>query len=636
MSEPEIQEYRFGPYRIDSGERLLHRADELVSLPPKAIDTLLVLVASAGRMVDKGDLMKAVWPDTFVEEGALTRNISVLRKAFGDTGDEASYIETIPKRGYRFVTAIRPTAAETAPLLATESVPTRPADTPVPPAQRMAKRAAQWAAPTGVLLLVIIVALYNYVSHSREAIAVPIVKAPTNALAVLPFRNVDDDVEQEYFADGMTQALVTGLAKLGNLRVISLVSQTGGRDVAAIDSTLRDPSVKRVLTGTVRRSGERVRINAQLIDPKTRVVYWANDYDRDLKDVLALQSAVAQAIANEIQVNITAEDRQRLQQNRQVNPEALDAYLRGRYSWNRRTEEGMRKAAQYFQQAIARDASYAPAYSGLADSYSVLGSIGIDGMPPNTVMPMAKSAALKALDLDPNLAEAHASLAYVKLSYDWDLPGASQEFSRAMALDPASATAHHWYSYYLMATGEIGKAMEQMQDAVRLEPLSPSINIGIGWCYYYGQQYEKAIEKYRAVVEMDPSFPMAHQTLGMAYQQKGMMEDALAEFKSAVALSGSSPASVAGLASAYAAAGQPGLAHQELARLEEISHHRYVPAFYIASVHLALGDNVKTFQWGWKALDERSDYLLYLRMEPRAAKLGANPEFIRLLARLHP
>ncbi len=635
MSEPENQGYQFGPFRIDTGERILRRADELVSLPPKAVDTLLVLVAGAGRMVDKAELMKAVWPDTFVEEGALTRNISVLRKALGDTKDEGGYIETIPKRGYRFAAVVRTASVEVVPSVPSPAVrppvemaPERPSAPPPP--------MTKWAAPASLLLLAGILALVAYVVRGHDAIAVPAVKIPASALAVLPFRNVNDDVEQEYFADGMTQALVTVLAKLGNLRVISLASQTGGRDEAALDTALGDPSITRVLTGTVLRSGDRVRINAQLIDPKTRAVYWANDYDRDLKDVLALQSAVAQAIADEIQVTMTAEDRQRLQQNRQVNPEALDAYLRGRYSWNRRTEDGMRKAVQYFQQAIAKDPTYAAAYSGLADSYSMLGSVGIDAMPPKTVMPMAKAAAKKALELDPNLAEAHTSLAYVTLSYDWDLPGARQEFSRALALDPASATAHHWFSHYFMAVGDIGKATEQMQAARRLEPLSSSINIGIGWCYYYGKQYEQAIDQYRSVVEMDPSFPMAHETLGMAYQQKGMMTEALSEFKKAVSLSDSSPYSVAGLATAYAAAGQSAAAQQELAQLQEISKRHYVPALYVASIYHAMGDNPKTFKWAWQALDEKSDYFLYLRVEPQANKLMGNPEFIRLLARRHP
>jgi len=622
---PDIQGYEFGKYRIDAAERLLHRGDELISLPPKAIDTLLVLVVNAGRMVDKSDLMKAVWPDTFVEEGALTRNISMLRKALGDSGDEAVYIETIPKRGYRFVAPVHSGGTDPRKADPAEALP-------VPP-----HWFAVWAAPAGVLLLAAAVALVTYRVFERPAQPVSSNAKPAlNRLAVLPFRNVESDPAQDYFADGMTQALVTGLAKLGNLRVISLASEAGGRgDASALDSIVRNQSVSHVLTGTVLRSGGRVRIDAQLIDPKTRAVFWANYYERDVKDVLALESAVAEAIASEIQVSLTAEQRQRLQPKRQVSPEALDAYLRGRYFWNRRTEEGMRRAVRYFQQAIETDPTYAPAYSGLADSYSMLGSIGIDGMPPNTAMPMAKAAAQKAIEIDQELAEGHVSLAYVKLSYDWDLSGASEEFSRAMALNPASATAHHWYSHYFMAAGDLGKATEQMQEAVRLEPLSPSINIGIGWCSYYMQQYDKAIEQYRSAVEMDPSFPMAHQTLGMAYQQKGMYPEAIAELQQAVSLSGSSPTSVAGLVSAYAAAGKVVEARQELARLDEISRRRYVPALYFASSHLALGDTATTFAWGWKALGEHSDYLMYLRVEPQVGKLAGNPEFVKLLGRLH-
>jgi TolB-like protein/DNA-binding winged helix-turn-helix (wHTH) protein/Tfp pilus assembly protein PilF len=636
MSEPEIQGYRFGPYRIDTGERLLRRADELIFLPPKAIDTLLALVAGAGRMVDKGELMKAVWPDTFVEEGALTRNISVLRKALGDTKDEGGYIETIPKRGYRFAAAVRTAAAEI-PAPAVEPVSSTVASSAPLPASSTRSLMTKWAAPAGVLFVAMILALVGFVVRGREAMAVPVVKTPASALAVLPFRNLNDDAEQEYFADGMTQSLVTVLARLGNLRVISLASQAGGRYQAALDAARSDPSITRLLTGTVRRSGELVRINAQLIDPKTLDVIWVKDYDRDLKDVLALQSTVAQAIADEIQVTLTAEDRQRLQHNPKVNPEAYLAYLRGRSAWNRRTEDGLWKAADYFKKAIDLDSNYAPAYSGLADSYSMLGSIGIDGMPPKTAMPMAKANALKAIELDKDLAEAHASLAYVLLSYDWDLPAARQEFLHSLALDPNSATAHHWFSHYFMANREIGKATEQMQAAYALEPLSPSINIGIGWCYYYGQHYQQAIDQYGTVVEMEQDFPMAHQTLGMAYQQKGMLDQAIEEFNKAVSLSNDSPGPIAGLASAYAANGQTTFAQRELAKLEEISNSKrhYVPAFYIASVYLALNDNKQTFQWGWKALKERSDYFLYLRMEPRAGKLAGDPQFFRILARVH-
>jgi TolB-like protein/Flp pilus assembly protein TadD len=448
---------------------------------------------------------------------------------------------------------------------------------------------------------------------------------------------VETDVsEQDYFADGMTQALITRLANLRNLRLVSFISEVGGgQDTNAWAEIRRNRSINRVLTGSVLRSGGRIRIDAQLIDPATRAVHWANSYERSMEDVLALESAVAEAIASEIQVNITAGDRERLRHQRQAKPEALDAYLRGRYFWNRRTEDGLRRAAQYFQQAIATDPTYALAYSGLADSYSLLGSVGTDGMPPNRAMPLAKSAAQKALELDTDLAEGHISLAYVKLSYDWDLAGASREFSRALELNPSSATARHWYSHYFMAAGDLGQATEQMREALRLEPLSPSINIGVGWCLYYSRQYDQAIEQFRSVAEIDPSLPLAHQTLGMAYQQKGLFDLAIEEYKRAAAFSSNSPASVAALASAYATVGKVAEARQELGKLEEMSRTRYVPAFYFATVHYAMGDLAKTFEWGWRAIGERCDYLMYLGVEPRVGKLAGNPEFIRAMAALH-
>src|ERR1019366_8617258 len=420
--------------------------------PPKVVCTLLVLVRSAGRMVDKADLMKAVWPDTFVEEGALTRNISLLRKTLGDMGDEAAYIETIPKRGYRFVAPVRTVAVEPAAAAVVEFRNSRAPVTgnggqvetaePPPSASRFA---AKWVILAGILLLAGILAIAKFIIGDPAIRPAPPVTATANALAVLPFRSVEKDASQDYFADGMTQALITRLANLRALSVISLAAEGGGqRDTTAWDAILRNQSVKWVLAGAIVRSGERLRIDVKLMDPRTRAVHWANSYERDFQNVLALESEVAEAIASEIQVSITAQDRERLRPRRPPKPEALDAYLRGRYLWNSRTEEGLRQAAEYFQQAIAADPTYAPAYTGLADSYSLLGSVGTDGMAPNKAMPLATSAALKALELDPDLADAHASLAYVKLSYNWDLPAAAREFSRALELNPNSATARHW------------------------------------------------------------------------------------------------------------------------------------------------------------------------------------------------
>ena len=398
---------------------------------------------------------------------------------------------------------------------------------------------------------------------------------------------------------------------------------------------VRDQEITHFLTGTVQQSNGRVGIHAELMDPKTHAVSWANYYERDMKDVLAMEAAAAEEIANEIQVAITTEERQHLEQNHKINPEAWLAYQRGRYFWNRRTEDSLNRALQFFQEAIEFDPSFALPYTGQADSYSLLGSIGIDGMRPDKAMPLAKAAAEKALQMDPTLAEAHVSLAYVKLSYDWDLDGAQKEFARAIALDPSSAKAHHWYSHYFMGANDLTKATEQMQLAIRLEPLSPIINLGIGWCYYYSRQYDQAIEQYRSVTEMDPSLPMAHQTLGMAYQQKGLYPQAIADFQRANALSGNSPTSLAALASAYGAAGQVAEARRGLAQLQELSRTRYVPALYFAMVHNSLGETVSALKFGWTAASERSDYLVYLRLEPQVGKLAGDTRFLSLIGSLH-
>ena len=620
---PGAEGYEFGPYRIDEGERLLRREGELIPLPPKVVNTLLALVRSAGRAVDKGDLIKEVWPDTFVEEGALTRNISLLRKTFGDTGDEAAYIETIPKRGYRFVAPVRmaggqgPGAGEQAPGTGDRGLPA----------------ARKWVLVTGILLVLgVLVVAKIVIRHHQTGPA-----GASRILAVLPFRNLESDGSRDYFADGVTEALIARLANVRSLRVVSLAADAGPQSDQAGWSVIRqNGQVNGVLTGAVSRYGGRLRIDAKLMDPGTRMVRWAKSYEHDAGDLLALESTVAEAIAGEIQVTLTAEDRARLRQQRRAKPEAVDAYLRGRYFWNRRTEDGLRRAAAYFQQAIAADPAYAPAYAGLADSYALLGSIGTDAMPPREAMPLAKAAAEKAVELDPSLAEGRVSLGYVKLSYDWDLSGAAREFSRALELNPGSATARHWYSHYFMAAGNLDQALEQMREALQLEPLSPSINVGVGWCLYYSRQYDRAIEQFRSVTEIDPTLPLAHQTLGMAYEQKGLHERAIEEYNRAATFSNNSPSAVAALAGAYAGGGKTAEARRELSRLEEMSRARYVPAFYFASVHYAMGDVNKTLDWIRKSVAERCDYLVYMRVEPRAEKLAREPEFGRIMKALHP
>ena len=636
MTHPGVRQFEFGPYRFDKEQRLLHCGEELIPLPPKVADTLLVLLVNAPRMVEKSDLMKTVWPDTFVEDGALARNISILRKVLEGEVGEGSFIETIPKRGYRFVVPLGNTPNTGVPAIPepprniTPQVDPSPVPDPVPdpPSQW------HWGIPAGLAIFAA-VALWAWFSLGTKGPA-PAPLPPSSAtLAVFPLQSLAADGSEEYFAQGMTQALITSLARRTDLRVVSYVSIVPGQKQSAmIEAAASDRTIQRALIGTIVRAGGRIRIDAQLIDPTTRAVQWAKSYERDAADVLALQNTVSEAIASEVPgLGVTAPTRN--SDRGRISPEALDAYLRGRYLVSRRTEEGLHRAVGYFQQAIQIAPAYAPAYSGLADAWALLGSFGIDGVKPAESMPLAKSAAIRALELDPELPEAHNSLAYVHLSWDWDLDAAGKEFARAIQLNPSFATAHQWYGHYFLARGDVPHAVEQMAIAVRLEPFSPIINVGVGWCWYYAKDYAKAIAQYRFVIEMDPKFPMGYQTLGAALVASGKPDEAIALYRKAILLDPESPGTLSGLATALAESGQNAEARKVLAQMDELSRRHFVPALDFANIYLGLSESTKTLEWVWKAIQERSDYLMYLRAEPRSGKMLANPEFLRALARLH-
>ena len=641
MNEESIRTYQFDGFHIDSSERLLRLGGVVVSLTPKAVDTLLALLANPGRMIDKDTLIKAVWPDTFVEEGALVRNVSLLRKTLGKGQDGKEFIETIPRRGYRFsgnvaqqagsalpVAVLRPnTLIDSADPPAPGSVLVEPAPTVFPAVARR-----RWiVAGIAALALVIVAA----VLWTRQVFRHP--AAPVHALAVLPFENLSRDPAQDYFAEGLTEVLISRLTHVGSLQVISLASvsaPTGPRQPPAQQA--RAWHADAVLRCTVARQLDRVRIHAELIDAGTAAVYWSEDYEREMVDAWSLQNEVASAIAREIRVKLSPAESQILASTRKVDPRALNAYLRGRYAWNRRTEQQLRAAIDYFNEAIRLQPDDALAYSGLADSYSLLASNGTDGMPPNEAMPIAKVNARKALELDPSLAEAHASLAYILMSWEWNLPEAEIEFRRSIARNPGYATGHQWYSHYLLAVGRLDEAEREMKQALEIEPLSLVINVGLGWCQYFAGHYDEAIETYRNTLKMDPAFPLTHQTLGMAYGQKHMYQESVAEFRQAVELSGGSPVSIAGLANAYASAGRAAEAKQQVARLEELARHRYVPAVLLANAYRSLGDDRRTYQFIRKAVAERSDYLIYVPGDPALKAIAGNPNFSAIRSLLKP
>jgi TolB-like protein/DNA-binding winged helix-turn-helix (wHTH) protein/Tfp pilus assembly protein PilF len=602
--------FEFGPFRIDAVERLLFRGSETIPLTPKVADTLLALLSNAGRIVEKDDLMKAVWPDSFVDEGGLARNVSALRKALGDGAGGAQYIETIPKRGYRFVGALRPEPGETV----VGATPAR-------------RREPRWL-PVAVAALAALALVGGWWAYRR---ARPEAQR-FRSLVVLPLKNLSNDSTQEYVADAMTEGLINALTRIKELHVISFTTAMTYKGAGKrLPQIARELNVDAAVEGSVAHSAGRVEIKVQLSDARADEQLWAETYPGELRNVLALENGAAESIASEIRVKLTPVEKELLARSRPVDPAAWVDYSHGLSFWNKRTAQGIQGAIEYFNRAIGKDAKYALAYSGLADAYALLGSTGADAAPPQSVMRKAKDAAQKAVSLDPALAEGHSSRGYVLLSYDWDLNGARREFDRAIALNPGYATAHHWFAHYWLAMGERGKALDDSLKAQLLDPSSPVVNVGVGWCYYHGRRFDEAIKEYRAALEISPEFGLAHAVLGMALEHRGAYAEAIAEFDKASRLGASPSFVLAGLGCAHALAGHTREARQALDRLDQAARQGYVPAVYRAAIWAALGDKDRGIEWTRKAVEERSDYVVYLGTEPWADALRSDPRFQQIL-----
>ncbi len=614
--------YGFGPFQLNATERLLRRQGEVLPLTPKVVDTLLVLVKQAGRLVVKEEIMREVWPDTFIEEGAVAKNVSVLRKVLGSLPDGVEYIETIPKRGYRFVAPVQERQEESGVATGTE-------DVAAGLSRQRWSRAWVWAALTVVILLALGAAGWRWRTARQSA------PGPIRSLAVLPLENLSGDPAQEYFADGMTDALITKLAKLGSVRVISRTSVVKYKGVKrALPEIGRELNVDAVVEGTVTRSGSRVRIDAQLIQTANDRHLWAESYERDLKDVLSLQDEVARDIAERIQIKLTAQESAALSRAQPVIPEAYQLYLQGRYFWNKRSEEGFQKAIELFEQAIAKDPGYAQAHAGLSDAYALLGSWPNARISRGEATARARAAALKALEMDDTLAEAHASLASVNLIYDWNWPVAEKEFKRAIQLNPGYATAHHWYAFYCASQGRMEEAVREIRLAQQLDPLSLIINTDVGEILYNSRRYDEAIVQFRKTLEMDPNFAPAHNSLGLTYLAKKQYPESIAELENAVRLSGGRPDFMAFLGAAYARAGRREEARKILEQVRTGPSTRYDPVLAIAWIHAALGERDEAFAWVEKVYPTRPTEFYLLKVRPIADPLRSDPRFQALVRRL--
>ncbi len=492
----------------------------------------------------------------------------------------------------------------------------------------------RWAVPVLVLIGAALAIALNIAGLRDRLLPRGSALPSIHSIAVLPLENLSGDPGQEYFADGMTEELITDLGKISALRVISRTSAMHYKGTAkTLPEIARELNVDAVVEGSVTRSGGRVRITAQLIQATNDKHLWAETYERNLSDVLALQDEVARNITTEIQIKLTPQQQARLASARPVSPEAHELYLKGRYEWNKRSEQGLKKGLQYFEEATAKDPNYAKAYAGISDSYHILADNGF--LPANDADPKAKAAALKALEIDPDLADAHASLALVLEDYDRDWTGAEREYRRAIELNPGYATAHHWYALLLARLGRHDEALREIEEAQKLDPLSLTINASVGLVLYFARRYDAGIAQLRKTLELEPNHAGSHACLGWAYLQKGMHQQAIAEFQKAVNQQNRSPDSLAGLAAAYAAAGKRDDAHRVLNRLQALSRQANPVPYLTADIYVYLGEREEAFAWFERAFEAHDPTMGVLKVDPNLDSLRSDPRFQDLLRRMN-
>jgi TolB-like protein/DNA-binding winged helix-turn-helix (wHTH) protein/Tfp pilus assembly protein PilF len=572
--------YRFGDFAFDPRTGELRKQGHKVRLREQPSQILMLLLARPGDLVTREEARQALWPgDTFVDfDVGLNSAVKRLRDALDDSAEEPRFVETLPRRGYRFIASVESPPFPPPPPTATE-VPARPGR------ELQFSRMAPPLTALAVVLVALVLSGAGDRSRQERSDAVQV-----KSIAVLPFENLTGGREQDYFADGMTDALITNLAQVRALRVISRTSVTQYKQTNKLLPRIADDlNVDAVVEGTVVRSGNRVRVTAQLIHAPTDHHLWARTYERELRDVLALQAELAGAIAQAVEIKVQPEERRRLAARGTVDPEAYDAYLKGRFFWNRRSLPDLSKAVEYFQQAIERDPTYAPAYSGLSDAYRMSGL----QVPPRECMPKAEAAARKALALDETLAEAHASLAGVLYRYQWDWEGAEKEFQRSLELDPNYAEGHRAYAIYLLTVRRNEEAVTEARRARELSPLSPVINVELGGTLVRVGRYDEAIQQAHKTLEIDPQFARAYTALAAAYEGQGDRPKAMAALEKAASISGR--AGGAWLGYFYGVGGRRREALAILAALEERSRKQYVTPDHFAVVHLGLGHKDEAF-----------------------------------------
>jgi TolB-like protein/DNA-binding winged helix-turn-helix (wHTH) protein/Tfp pilus assembly protein PilF len=611
---PRDRVLELGEFRVDVAGRSVSRRGEVVALPPKAVETLILLAENPGKTVLKEELLETVWSETFVEEGSLTQAISILRKALGERSDGQQWIRTIPKRGYCYVGPVG-AVTDSPELSPAPSAPAlrRPRIRPI----AIAVLVAVFATAAMAVLTVIVIRRRNAPAPAHRA-----------RLVVLPVENLSGNAQHDYVSDGLTEELIAQLSTL-DARRLAVIARTSAMAYKGthkpVDRIARELDVDYILESSLRWSGDRLRISAQLVRTEDQSYVWAGTYDRTAQDMLSMEDEVARAIAQQIDSNLPGA------RSRPPEPAAYLPYLEGRYYWNKRTRESIAQAIVLLRRAIALDPRFARAHSALADCYLSQGLLGAGR--PQKLFAAAKDEARKALALDPNLAEAHASLAYLKFWEEWNWPAAESEFGKAIALNPDYATAHQWYAEYLRLMGRFDESIAESRKALDLDPLSLVINMEAGLPYYFRHQYDKAGQHFRRAIALDPNFALAYVELGWVYEDSGDLSAAIATLQKAAQLDNTTPVMTA-LANAYAAAGRKAEAVGILETLEERAKTSYVSPFLLATVHLGLGEKEKSLALLERAYAEHDWALIWANVSPRLDPLRSDPRFQSVLSRM--
>lgn len=592
------QIFEFGSYVLNPPERLLLREGRPVEVPPKVFDLLLALVSRGGHLIEKEELLRTVWEGSFVEEGNINRNISTLRRILGDEAGASRFIETVPKRGYRFVAPVRQFG------FSPDAGPATIHTTPV------------------------------HVAHETNAPEARGARAARRAIAVLPFKLTGScEPDGEYLGLGLADALVTRLCNIRELvvRPTSAVARYSSPSEDIIEAG-RELKVSAVLDGRVQRAEGRVRVTVQLVSVEEGATLWAEKFDERWTDIFTVQDSISEQVARALTVKLTSEEREGLVKHGTESLEAFQLYLRGRSHWNRFAEGELRRAVEFFQLAIEIDPSYALAHCGVADCYNFVGIYGV--LPPSLAFSKAKAAAERALQIDPALAEAYTPLGFADFYYGWDWAGAESKFRRGIGLNPGYVTAHHHFSFMLSALGRYEEALAELSRALEVDPLSPLINIALGFCHWNGRRYGEAEEQCHKTLARDPDYFMARYGLAMTYAHTGRHAEGIAEGKEAAHVSNENPLALATLGHAYAVAGLAREAEELLGRLREMARQRYVPPYFMATVCTGMGRRDEAFEFLEAGFEGRDGWLTWLGVEPRFDQLRDDPRFDDLLRRI--